>query len=271
MNVEIRDLAKADVFASLFQHIKLFTEYINIIFEPGRMYIQAMDTSRVSIFEIHLPKEWFDSYQSSATTEEGLGQANTVIGINAALLFKVLNARDKTQMIHFYQEGESFETLYINLTSETSDKFNLHFEIPLIDIDMEHMHIPEIDYNAEFSLPSAHFSSLIHQLKLFGDCLDVHCSEESIILSAKSPESGKMSVSIKIDELSSFTINEDETLELSFGLTQLHNICLYSKLTKEVAIYLSDSYPIKMVYGLGQENAKFVFYLAPKIRDDDDN
>jgi hypothetical protein len=36
-----------------------------------------------------------------------------------------------------------------------------------------------------------------------------------------------------------------------------------------VAIYLSDSYPIKMVYGLGQEDAKFVFYLAPKIKDDE--
>jgi proliferating cell nuclear antigen PCNA len=172
-------------------------------------------------------------------------------------------------MIHFYQEEDSLEKLFIDLTSETSDKFNLHFEIPLIDIDMEYMQIPEIDYNAEFSLLSSHFSNLINQLKLFGDCLEINCSEENILLSAKSQESGKMAVSIKIDELSAFSINEGETLELSFGLTQLHNICLYSKLSKEVSIYLSDSYPIKMVYSLGQENAKFVFYLAPKMRDDD--
>lgn len=270
MNVQILDLTKADVFASLFQHIKLFTEYINIMFEPGRMYIQAMDSSRVSIFEIHLPASWFDSYQSGESEGGGGEGVSTVIGINASLFFKVLNARDKSQIIHFHQQGESTDSLCINLTSEARDKFNLHFEIPLIDIDMEYMSIPDIDYNAEFALPSAHFSSLIHQLRIFGDCLDIECSEEHILLTAKSPESGKMTANIEIDELSSFTINEGETLNLSFGLVQLHNICLYGKLSKEVAVYLSDSYPIKLVYGLGQEDAKFVFYLAPKIRDDDE-
>jgi proliferating cell nuclear antigen len=264
MNVEILDLAKADVFASLFQHIKLFTEYINIMFEPERMYVQAMDTSRVSIFEIHLPASWFSSYKSG--DQEG---QTTVIGLNALLFFKVLNARDKTQIIHFCQDGDSTDTLSIHLTSDTKDKFDLHFEIPLIDIDMEHMAIPDIDYNAEFSLPSLHFSSLIHQLKLFGDCLDITCNEENIVLCARSPESGRMSVNIAIDELTEFSINEGETLDLSFSLSQLNNVCLYGKLSKEVAIYLSDSYPIKMVYGLGQEDAKFVFYLAPKIKDDE--
>jgi proliferating cell nuclear antigen PCNA len=266
MNVQILDLTKADVFASLFQHIKLFTEYINLSFEPGRMFVQAMDTSRVSIFEIHLPASWFDSYQSGATED-----ATTVIGINASLLFKVLNARDKSQKILFHQDEEECDKLSIDLTSETSDKFDLHFQIPLIDIDMEYMSIPEIDYNAEFALPSTHFSNLINQLKLFGDCLDIKCCEESIQLSAKSTESGKMSVDIAIDELNSFSINEGDTLDLSFGLSHLYSVCLYSKLSKEIEIYLSENYPIKLVYGLGEENAKFVFYLAPKMRDDDDN
>lgn len=263
MDIQIRDLSKADAFASIFHHIKLFTEYINIMFEPGRMFVQAMDSSRVSIFEIHLPNTWFDSYTLGSNPDQTI-----TIGVNAVLLFKVLNARNKSQAICISQEVDETDKLCIDLTSEASDSFDLHYEIPLMDMDTELLMIPDIDYNAEFSLPSRHFAELIQQLKLFGDCMDIECSEESIKLSAMSQDCGKMSVEIAIDEVSSFSINEGETLQVSFGLAHLHNICLYAKLSKEIAIYLSDSYPIKIIYTLGQEDAKFVFYLAPKIRDD---
>ena len=37
------------IFATLFQHMKLFTENMNIHFNPEGIYIQAMDNSHVSI------------------------------------------------------------------------------------------------------------------------------------------------------------------------------------------------------------------------------
>ena len=56
MNIVINNPQKADSFASLFQHIKLFSEHVNVMFEKERVYLQSMDTSRVSIFEIELSK-----------------------------------------------------------------------------------------------------------------------------------------------------------------------------------------------------------------------
>ena len=54
---------------------------------------------------------------------------------------------------------------------------------------------------------------------------------------------------------------------MSFSLSHLKNICLYSKISKDIDIYLKTEFPIKIVYLLGSEQAKATFYLAPKIED----
>jgi F0F1-type ATP synthase delta subunit len=62
MNITITDNQKAEIFTSIFKDIKLFTNDINIMFEPERLYIQSMDNAHVMLFEIILPKSWFSKY-----------------------------------------------------------------------------------------------------------------------------------------------------------------------------------------------------------------
>jgi len=265
MNICIQQIQKAETFAGLFQHIKSFTEQVNIMFEKDRLYMQTMDNSRVSIIEIDLPSVWFDVYEHKEPS-------TITLGINATLFFKILSSREKTQMINIDYNETNSDKLFIHFTSENKVEFDKHFEIPLIDLDAEIMGIPETEHQAEFALPSSHFSSLINQLQMFGDTLDIECSEEKIMLCSNSQDNGKMYVEIKIDDLSTFIIDEGGSLKLSFSLQYLHNICLYNKLAKEIEVKLSDAYPLQIMYDLGGEqghNAKIKFYLAPKINDDE--
>jgi hypothetical protein len=62
MEISITNLQKAELFAGIFQHMKLFTENINISFEAERMFIQTMDASHISIIDISIPVRWFDKY-----------------------------------------------------------------------------------------------------------------------------------------------------------------------------------------------------------------
>jgi hypothetical protein len=109
---------------------------------------------------------------------------------------------------------------------------------------------------------------MINQMKMFGDCLEIKCSEEKIDLLSNSVDLGKMSVNIPIDDLTSFSINEGETLDISFSLNYMHMFGMYSKLSKDVELSISDNYPMRMAYKLGEENAKMTFYLAPKLSND---
>jgi proliferating cell nuclear antigen PCNA len=140
----------------------------------------------------------------------------------------------------------------------------------LMDIDSEIMDIPDMEYEAEFTLGSSNFANIINQLRMFGDTLDIDCSEEKIILCSHSQEQGKMFVEIDIDDLSSFAIIENEKINLAYSLAQMHNICLYNKVAKEVEIKIKRDSPLKIVYNFqDNEEAKFIFYLAPKMNDDE--
>jgi proliferating cell nuclear antigen len=271
MNLSITNAKKAECFTGLFQNIKIFTEAINIIFKKEKMYIQAMDNAHVSILEVDIPCNWFDKYE---LTEE----KDIVIGVNVIILFRILNARNQGQNIEIsYNDLKKDDELTIHLFGENkSDNFEKHFEIPLISLDREEMSIPEVDYEVEFSLPSVIFADNIADLQIFGDTMDIYCSEEKIVMTSISPDKGKASASIKIDDLSVYMIVEELKLNMFFSMKYLHNICAFNKLSKDVEIKLHNEYPLKVIYNISEgteeegegEKAQVRFYLAPKINDD---
>ena len=258
----ITNLHHADCFVALFQHVKLFSEHINIIFDENKMYIQCMDSSKVSVFEIFLPKEWFDSY-------ELVDNASTTIGISSNMLFKVLNTRDKKQDIHLSFDSEG-ERISIEFHCDDKNVYDKEFTLPLMEIESEIMNIPEMASTADISLPSANFASVVKDMKLFGDTLNLSCDQENLTMSANSDESGKMNVKITTDDLTSYEIEEDAELNISYSLNILSNVSLYSKLSEHIHFHAKEGFPLKIVYELDSdiEAAKMVFFIAPKIDDE---
>jgi len=260
MELTLTNVGKAELFASIFQNVRPFTEHLSVSFTSNGLYLQTMDSSRVSIIELTIGKDWFDSYKC---------EVDVVLGIPVTILFKILNAREKVQSIHIIYENTDNDSLSLHFTSDDKTIFDKHFQCPLLEIESETMQIPAIEYAAEFTLPSAIFGTLINQLKTFGDSLDISCTEEQIDLAANSTESGKMSVEVKIDDLSAFSINEGEKLNISFSLTQLHHISMFHKLSKEVSLGLCDQYPMSVHYTFA-DNCSLRAFLAPKITDHDE-
>jgi len=284
MEIVIRNSERADKFAAIFQHIKLFTDHIAIACSKTHMRMQCMDNAHVAILEMSLPAAWFDVYDVSEDLR---------IGFNATYLHRILSSRDKDQQIQLVYSSEDADRLLIHLTkpedpvldaaesssvntkTKTKSKqiatntFDKHFELPLIDIEEEGMHIPEMEYAAELAMHSAQFADIITQLKMFGDTMEVQCSEERIALASTSQDQGKMFVEIGINDLSEFAIDEGADLALSFSLTYLKHFCAYSRISELVSIKFGESYPMRVGYSLGEmEDAILVFHLAPKINDD---
>ena len=255
---------KTDIFTCIFQNVRSFTEHISVVFRHNGIYFQTMDSSRISIIELTLPNTWFDSYTFTS-------KSDIVLGISCNILFKILNAREKQQTIHFVYDSNDVLEIHFNQVQPGSGDgksvFDKHFQCPLLDLEAETLQIPDIEYAAEFTLPSSTFSTLINQLKNFGDSLDMECTESRIGLTATSLECGTMSVEVPIDDLDSFAINEGEQLRMSFSLASLHNICMFNKVTKEIMIRLCSNYPLSVIFPITEEDAHLKIYLAPKITD----
>lgn len=263
MNIILRDPTKCDSLTTIFQNIKLFADNVNISITEDAFEIQTMDSSHISILELSIPSTWFDGFTITQSV---------VIGVHSSILFKILSTREKYQTIEFKYDNDETDKLFIQFKNDENIKmdkvFDKSFEIPLVDLDYEILNVPEIDYQAEFTLPSSHFTALINQLKIFGDSLEINCSEEQIILFSHSTTFGKMSVDIKIDDLNSFSIDEGETLRIAYCLNRIYNMVQFHKLAPNVEISIKTDYPLKIVYCIsGSPDAKLVMYLAPQIVD----
>jgi proliferating cell nuclear antigen PCNA len=258
MKVQISNLAKAETFSTIFQNMKLFSENINLVFTDDKMFVQAIDSGRVSVLELNIPSAWFDLYDQTTTT----------IGVNSVIFFKILSTRDKCQSIEMECVGGS-DKLLIKFSSDNKSVFDKTFEMPLIDLDAEMMSVPDMEYQAEFTLSSTNFFNLITQLKMFGDAMDIECSEEKIILLSNSQDCGTMSAEISIDDLTSFAIEEGEHIKMSFSLLHLHYIAQFHKLAKEVELGFKRGFPVQIVYNLGDDDTNLRFYLAPKVSDEE--
>jgi len=277
MDIKINNQSKLEIFSSIFHNIKCLTENVNIYFSDERMYIQTLDSSKTSILEINIPSSWFDYYSCD--------NDKCHIGINTNIFDKILSSRDKSQSIHFeYDNGKDILLVNMinieneinnineskNIDQKNKNIYNRYFEIPLVDLNDEMMNIPETDYEAEISIPSTNLAILIHQLKVFGDVLNIQCNEDNIQFISKSIESGSMRVEIKIEELNGFSIIENENINISFGLQHLNTICNYCKISKNAELKIRRDYPIRIEYIFGDSGEGSIrYFLAPKINDDE--
>jgi hypothetical protein len=115
----------------------------------------------------------------------------------------------------------------------------------------QHKHILTKDADARWT----YVSELAAKVKRCGEVTDDGCG-------CKQPDK-KMSVIVEIDDLSSYAIEEEKELDMSFSLKCLHNMCSFSKIYKEVELKLHSDSPLYICYSDGELSVKI--YLAPQM------
>lgn len=258
MNIQISDKKKKDVFVSVFQVLKNCTSLICANLEVGRMHIQGMDKSHICLFDIKLDKTWFAKYDVSN---------NTRICFDTNVFHSIISTKGENQDLIISMDDAGQETLHIKFDSPDAKKgdFKKSFKMPLADYDYDEMHIPEVDYDAEFSLSSKQISEMFSQLSNFGSDIIIKCSEEDISLNTNGV-TGEMRVDIPIDDLTSYSIVEGAEIKLTYSLAYMNKMCITNKLSTDIDFSLSNDRPMKIEYSLG-EDSSMVFFIAPKVED----
>jgi len=278
MKITIQTQQKADQFATIFQHLKLLTDHVNMNFTNEGLYMQCLDNNHCCLFECNLAAEWFDKYEFNADMDAAQ------IGIHAATFYKVINIRQEKQEIEISSEGSQVDTVNINFT-KGNNNFNKSFEIPIIDLDSEMMDIPKDETSVDVVIDTKRLSELASELVLFSEILTLIFSEEGIEFTASGTE-GKMKSSIDLDEVNEYAVGENMTLKQSYSLKYLNIMCHFGKLSKEIALGFSDGRPMHLTYNMDEAKTtddapddeeheddpapkNYVsFYLAPRIDDD---
>ena len=115
--------------------------------------LQAMDNSHVALVSMMLKAECFSPFRCDR---------NIALGINLSALTKVLRCAQSEDILTLKAEDAPD---VVNLVFESSDTDRLsEYDIKLMDIDQEHLGIPDTEYAATISMPSAELQRICRDL-----------------------------------------------------------------------------------------------------------
>ena len=117
-----------------------------------------MDSSHVSLVGLNLKAEGFDHYRCDKPT---------VLGINTATLSKILKCAGNEDVITL-KTTEGTDTLTLIFESPNQDKIS-EFEMKLMNIESEHLGIPDTEYKCNIRMQSGDFQRIIRDLHVLGD------------------------------------------------------------------------------------------------------
>ena len=255
MRFEITDKKKREIFITIFNNLKNFTDSIVLNIEQDRLYIQGMDNSHICVYELILQSSWFQVWDITEPQ---------VFGLSLPIFNKILHICSDKQSIQIHSDNN--EDLQIDFTCDEKGEFDKHLKMPLMDIDTDRLHIPAMDYEVDIEMDSKKFKNLIDELANFNETLNIVCNENQVVLESSSSE-GTMNVVITTDDIDLLAVVEGKEINSSFGIKYIAQMCQFHKVTTNCAIHITEGMPLQLKYEIDDE-CMMRFYLAPKISDD---
>lgn len=286
MKLSIHSSTLAKRFTNVFTNLGNLSGSVVLYFKKDGLYIQGMDGSHVSLYEAKFDKDWFSTYKVEETDIER-------IAINLEYFKKILSTRADNQLIYIEYKGSTPNTLTIIFRTMVKDskEFPREYEMALLDTDEETLEIPDEEQSVQFYVDTKAFSSLIKQLSMFDESVNIRCSEEEIKFSSKGFE-GSMNVNLfdnERDYVDEFMIDEGYKLKIRFALRYFEHFCAFQKVSHRVRLSFTNDFPMEMFYSLENKKEKngngnndeseveddepksfLRFFLAPKIVEDNE-
>jgi proliferating cell nuclear antigen len=141
------------VLRQLVDSIKDLVQDCNFDCNDSGIALQAMDNSHVALVSMLMKAEAFSPYRCDR---------NIALGLNLTSLTKVLRtagADDKLTL----KADDAPDSLNLRFESPQSQRLG-EYDLKLMDIDQEHLGIPETDYAAEISMSSSEFKRICTDL-----------------------------------------------------------------------------------------------------------
>ncbi|KAF2498855.1 proliferating cell nuclear antigen [Mytilinidion resinicola] len=254
-------LEQANLLKKVVDAIKDLVQDCNFDCNDSGIALQAMDNSHVALVSMMLKSESFSPFRCDR---------NIALGINLTSLTKVLRAAQNEDILTLKAE-DAPDVVNLVFESAESDRIS-EYDIKLMDIDQEHLGIPETEYAATISMPSAEFQRICRDLMALSESVSIECSKEGVKFACQG-DIGSGSVTLRshtnVDKPEmNVEIDLTEPVSLTFSLKYLVGFCKASSLSGQVKLCLSNEVPLLVEYALAN-NSYLRFYLAPKIGDEE--
>merc|ERR1711874_509587 len=222
------------------------------------LQVQSMDSSHVALVSLLLRESAFADFKCDRPTS---------LGMNVDSLGKIFKMCGPNDSLKLRWQNDA-DTLNFQCESSDDDRI-ADFDLKLMQIESEHMEIPEQQYKVVVKMPSGEFQKICRDLKEFGETMQVKASKEGITFSVQGDAGGgnvmlKPREAEKPEDRVALTVHEPVTA--TFALRYLANFAKAAPLCGSVELSLGPDSPLSVKYDLDKsDNGYLQFYLAPKI------
>merc|ERR1711870_203321 len=200
------------------------------------------DSSHVALVSLLLRESAFAEFKCDRPTS---------LGMNVDSLAKILKMCGTSDSLKLRWRNDA-DT--VNFQCESSDEDRIaDFDLKLMQIESEHMEIPEQHYKVVARLPSSEFQKICRDLKEFGETMQVSASKEGIKFSVQGDVGGgnvmlKPREAEKAEDKVTLTVHEPVTA--TFALRYLVTFAKAVPLCGTVELGLGPDAPLMVKYNL---------------------
>tara|TARA_B100001093_G_scaffold516959_1_gene597101 strand:- start:219 stop:1025 length:807 start_codon:yes stop_codon:yes gene_type:complete len=252
MKFSLNKVKQAQQFIELFKIIKNMNSYSTLCSRENDLFIQIMDDSHISLFNVTIQKEWFDSYESDGET----------FSFMSNLIVRILQLYTPNTNILFETTEDK-----LTITFEFTNKTEKIFELPLVDIDKDLLEPQQIEGSLDFTLSAKTFDKYISELMLFGDSAEIICVDDKLFMKSEGDE-GKYTLKLPYDILEELQIEEDLKLKTQVSLKYLSYLTKSNSVFKTMRFHIRADSPIYM--DIEEPNFRLEYFVAPKFRDEEE-
>jgi proliferating cell nuclear antigen len=259
--LELR-LVQGSLLKKVLESIKDLVTDANFDCSTTGFSLQAMDSSHVALVALLLRSEGFEHYRCDR---------NISMGMNLSSMAKMLKCAGNDDIITIKADdgGDSVTFMFESPNQERISDF----EMKLMDIDSEHLGIPETEYEAIVRMPSGEFARICKDLSTIGDTVVISVTKEGVKFSTGG-DIGSANIvcrqNTSVDKEEDKTVVEmQEPVTLTFALRYLNSFTKATPLSSTVTLSMSKELPVAVEYKIA-DMGHIRFYLAPKIEEDDD-
>ncbi|EFJ22006.1 hypothetical protein SELMODRAFT_105735 [Selaginella moellendorffii] len=258
--LELR-LVQGSLLKKVLEAIKDLVNEANFDCSSTGFSLQAMDSSHVALVALMLRSEGFEHYRCDRTIS---------IGMNLTNMAKMLKCAGNDDIITIKADDGS-DTVTFMFESPSQDKIS-DFEMKLMEIDSEHLGIPDTEYQSSIKMPSQEFLRICKDLSSIGDTVMISVTKDGVKFTT-SGDIGTANIvcrqNTSVDEPENATeIKMQEPVSLTFALRYLNSFTKATPLANIVTLSMSADLPIVVEYKIG-DMGYVRYYLAPKIEEDD--
>ena len=239
MNCVLED---GSIFVKIIDGIKDLCPEGNLDFTQHGMQMQVMDAAHVSLCSLTLRTNMFKKYACPESMS---------LGVNFKTLAMML--KNSSGELVMKSDGDKLHIKVQKLSGVAEYTMNL------MDIDCEHLGVPDTSYAAICTLPSSTFGKVMRDLSDFSDTCSLHIGE-TLTVTVK----GELGKVVWKGEDCKCSVR-DPVDPLDFGLRYMS---LFSKcaVSSQVVLCMSPDMPICLTFPI-EEHGHMRFYLAPKTMD----